>query len=145
MFSSFEKWLARLVMLAALSFLVLTTFFLYLEEPPLVYLNTPFPTVATIKPGERLPFKVNYCNNSSHTIIYTLTRTLMDVVTGAPTVLASVVVHLAPGCQLVTSLATAIPADLPEGKYKVLGLTILEGTLRTFNIPWETTIFEVTP
>lgn len=134
---------AKAVFYAALTFLAATLFFLFLERPSLVYRNVPFPAPTSIKPGQRLPVTVTACNTTDKTIVYVLTRTFENIGNHAPIVIPNATIHFKPGCVTATSMATQIPADMPKGFYKVVGISIIEGTMRTFNVPWETTIFEV--
>lgn len=120
-----------------------TIYYVYLEKPALEYLNVPFPGPVSIKSGERLPVNVSACNRTNKTITYTLARTIVRVDVYEPYALPDITVHLKPGCVTATSLATLLPEKINKGLYKVVGISIVEGRIRTFHVLWETTTFEV--
>ena len=121
-------------------------YFLFLEEPYLVYQNVPFPpTKKSIFAGEVIPVRVKFCNNSRAPTTFTLARSLQEVDTRAVIFMPDVLIRSAPGCREAVSLAHVVPHGVPPGNYRLIGLTEVQGTLHSFQIGWESGPFEVLP
>lgn len=141
------KYPARLVALMLFTMgaaLASVFYFLFLEPPYLVYRNIPFePMVKAIYAGEVIPMKVSVCNNASRPTTYTLARSLQDVNTLALISMSDVLIRSVPGCRESISLAHVVPHGVAPGKYRLIGQTEIEGTLRTFKVGWDSQPFEV--
>lgn len=121
---------------------------LYFEKPFLSYVNLPFPVrLAQVKAGEVIPLTVRRCNSSDVIRFYDVTheiRSLSDP-SRPPRILTSERVSIAPGCTEGVSLINMVPKNSPPGRYVVTGLGIVQGTARTFAVPWYSQPFEVVP
>lgn len=140
------KLLAAL-MLSLMGVAMLALFyFLFLEQPYLVYRNVPFPAVAQkVRAGEVVPLRVSLCNNAPEPHQYTVSRSLHEVNTKAVIYMAAILVPGVPGCIEAISLAHTVPKEAPPGTYQVIGQTQVEGTLRNFRVDWLSQPFQVVP
>lgn len=112
-------------------------------EPWLVYRNLPFPpTVQQVAPGEIVPLRVVRCNNSDTSQTYSIARTL-EGAQGISYVLDDTIVQIEKGCTDQISLANRIPKDVAPGRYRIIGLTAIQGTIRTIYVPWTSLQFDV--
>lgn len=132
------------MMFAAVSLLI---YFLYFEEPWLSYGNIPFPILKTpVHFGEVAPMTVVRCNSSDRPHTYTLSYSIENLDTGHFTAVPPVIVMAEPGCHAATSLANVLPESSPEvppGHYRTVGLSEVNGTLKTFEVEWYSQPFEV--
>lgn len=131
---------------------IVTVGFEYLvDQPWLVYKNSPFPVTGTIfRPGDTVPATVERCNISGERRSYTMARSIVDVATGTPYTLPDLTTELAPGCVGKTgkSLAHKVPKMVgnnvfPPGTYKIIGLVPIKGFMQTHYVSWATQQFIV--
>lgn len=135
------------VLLAALiSMMLWVGWLLFLEPPWLSYRNLPFEVQApTARPGELVPLHVVRCNATDAVQTYAIARSLENLDTGQYFVLPESLVQIRPGCHDETSLANRVPANgVPPGRYRIIGMAEIQGTLRTMHVPWWSRPFEVT-
>lgn len=117
-----------------------------LEGPYLSYRNVPFPTsVTSIHAGESIPMTVSRCNSDKEAHSYSLSHTLYDVDTHVYTLMPSAFVLAPPGCSSALSYLHKVPKEAVPGRKKIIGGAEIHGTVRTFNIEWESQIFQVLP
>lgn len=120
---------------------------LFLEKPFLTYENLPFPPqIQKVRPGEVMPLVVRRCNSASSVRFYDVTHELRRVDRPEPPrIMKGERVKIDPGCRQGLSTVNEVPLDTPPGVYIAAGLGIVEGTVRTFAVPWYSQPFEVTP
>lgn len=141
-----QKLIAPVMLSIMASGLAALFYFLFLEPPYLVYRNVPFPATAQqVRAGEVVPLRVSICNNASKPHQYSVARSLHEVNTNALIYMSDVLVSGVPGCREAISLAHTVPQETPPGKYRIIGQTRIEGTLRTFKVDWLSQPFEVVP
>lgn len=133
--------------LLSLSALMGTAFYYVIfEEPWLVYRNIPFPATAQgVRAGEVVPIRVSLCNTSGKAQRYSIARSLQEVNTGALIYMVDLLIPSLPGCRESTSLAHIVPKEVPPGRYRLIGQSEIQGTLRTFRVDWASQPFEVIP
>lgn len=124
--------------------------FVYLrwyETPYLSYENLPFPTEKPeVRHGEIVSIVVKRCNSSSETRSYMLVHELRRVGSEQEFIaLPSMMVAIKPGCETAISSLRRIPLDAQLGQYVITGVAVVDGTLRTHNVPFESLPFEVIP
>ena len=138
------KLIAPVMLSIMASGLAALFYFLFLEQPYVVYRNVPFPAMAQkVNAGEVIPVRVSICNNASKPHQYTVARSLQEVNTKALIYMSDVLVSGVPGCFEAISLAHTVPKETPAGTYRIIGQTRIEGTLRTFRVDWLSQPFEV--
>lgn len=117
----------------------------YFEKPYLEYRNLPFPpTLQRVRPGQIIPLTVVRCSSADDVRSYTVTHELRNEVPGKPTVIMPAeLVAITPGCHRSTSLINLVPLGTPGGAYRVHGIAIVSGALRSISVPWTSQPFEV--
>jgi hypothetical protein len=116
------------------------------EEPWLAYTNSPFPQTLKqpVKPGDAVSLSIGRCNTDSRTHTYLFAHALISLDSARPdVVLESGVATVKPGCHLDEARANVLPVTTRPGKYKIGGVTEVNGTLRSFAVPWSSESFEV--
>lgn len=144
-----DKLFRHLLHLAAATGLlcgVLLAWAYFVQKPYLSYTNLPFPAnLQQVKPGQVMPLTVRRCSSSSTIESYTVTHSLQNLDGKSPAVIMpATLVTVEPGCAISTSLIDLVPDATPPGKYRIVGVAIIQGTLRTFPVPWWSQEFEVT-
>lgn len=129
----------------AVGLMVGALYLLWFQEPYLTYKNLPFPpTLQTVKPGQVMPLTVVRCSSASTIKSYTITHELRNEDGRSPAVIMpATLVTVAPGCAQTTSLVNLVPAATPPGRYRIVGVAIVEGALRSIPVPWSSQAFEV--
>jgi hypothetical protein len=141
----------RLLVFAAVSLaigcLALLAYGWWFERPALRYEALPWPpTLKQVRPGEVIPLRVRRCNDSDQVIAYVVTHQLQAIDGPARFVMEPRTTTIEAGaCETVTSEINQVPAGTPPGHYRVVGAGIVQGSLRTFVVPWHSAPFEVTP
>ena len=138
---------ALAAVLAALCITIVVWAMLF-EKPFLSYENVPFPTqIAQVKAGDAIPVTVRRCSTADGPRFYDISHELRSVANPEHNVvtLKGERAKITPGCATGTSRINVIPPGTPPGMYYVTGLGIVEGTLRTFAVPWSSQPFEVVP
>ena len=127
--------------------LMIGIYFGFLEGPILSYLNSPFPTIeSSVKPGQIIHLRVRRCNSDSVTRNYMVSHQLIGG--PKPILLKTEPTSILPGCYESVSPINQIPSDLtvedmPSGKYYILGTGEVQGTFRSFIVPWRSQQFEI--
>jgi hypothetical protein len=139
------------VVAAIIVVLVSTIFgFLFFEKPWLRYTNIPFPALETYAyPGKVMPIHVVRCNSDSVPHIYNITRTLERVVEKGEArdyvLMADIRVQIMPGCDESDSVVHTIPLLTRPGKWRLVGLSEIQGVLVTHMVEWYSVPFTVLP
>ena len=130
----------------------LTLYLARADKPYLSYPDLPFvvvnPTNAVFEPGDTVGYKVTRCNSSGAFKSFRLARMLVHE-SGQNYLLPGAVVPIAPGCISSLSVITVLPQEiapgvpLPPGRYHILGASNVDGATQSFDVPWETTWFQV--
>lgn len=130
--------------IAALMFAANSWRYFY-EVPWLSYQNTPFQVSGkNFVPGEIVPLRVVRCNNTTQTQVYEVIRTLQPISPlGRPYAMARTIIDLTPGCKDSQSLANQLPPDVIPGKYRILGVSEVDGVFRRYRVSWESQPFDV--
>jgi hypothetical protein len=121
---------------------------LFVEQPWLSYENLPFPPVAAkVHAGDVIPLMVKRCSSAEQTRSYAITHSVQTLSgSGKPVVMPSGFVTIEPGCEPPTvSEFNRIPMSVTPGMYRIHGVAVVDGTLRTFAVPWSSQPFEVIP
>lgn len=132
---------------------------LFFEAPYLSYPDLPLEVMGKpgpegfpiIHPGEVVPIFVNRCNSSGHSHTYTIARSLENLDSLQTIVLPESLVPIKRGCSGSPSLANRVPRELfagipfPPGRYRIVGLSSVQGTFKTFLVPWSSSEFHVAP
>lgn len=123
---------------------VALTYVLFFEQAPLIYNNSPFPVLKhQVREGDVIPIRINLCSLSSNRVAYRVTRSFRNIDTREYVEQKDVTVHIEPGCREGISMINTVQSGMKQGRYKVIGLSIVSGTMRQFQVPWESEIFEV--
>lgn len=117
----------------------------WFEKPALRYENLPFPVVLQqVRPGEIIPIRVRRCNDSNQEITYTVVHALHAVDSDVRYVMLPRLTTMGPNiCETVTSMINDVPLDARPLRYKIVGAGIIQGSLRSFIVPWYSAPFEV--
>jgi len=123
-------------------------YFLFFEKPWFRYENVPFPvTQSIIKPGEPIPIHVARCNDDNVSHTYTITRSLERVVLPGESrdysQLLSLTLGINPGCSQGGFVGHVMPLDARPGKWKLIGIAEIRGTLKDRIVKWESVPFTV--
>lgn len=123
-------------------------YFLFFEKPWLRYMNIPFPALATYgKPGHAMPIHIKRCNDDSMPHVYSIASSFERVTKPGETrdamTLQSVMVQIMPGCSEADSIVHTIPLDTPPGIWRVVGVSEVQGVLRSHLVEWYSVPFEV--
>lgn len=119
-------------------------YFAFFERPFLSYPRLPFePTKLFVKPGEVVPLQVLRCSSSATPRAYTIARSMQLISTGRHYVMPDILVEIKPGCHEETSLANHVPLGIPDGEYKIFGLSEVPGAWRTNYVSWQSGPFTV--
>ena len=120
---------------------------MFIERPFLSYHNLPFPPeLQRVKPGQVMPLTVERCSTASSIESYTVTHELRETTGKRPAIIIpATLVTVMPGCHKSTSLVNIVPGATPPGTYRIHGVAIVQGSLRSFAVPWSSQPFEVTP
>lgn len=147
-----SNWLLTLVwgigLGGAILLLLLPSWLDFIDRPPLEYRNLPFPILnAPLRPGDTVLLEVDRCIPGEQPLPYVFTRQLVRVdgpeaITMALPSGGSIAM---PGCELVQSRVTVLPADMPPGRYYLLAVTSVRGRWNTFSVPWRSAEFDVLP
>jgi hypothetical protein len=116
------------------------------EEPWLTYTNSPFPQTMKqpVKPGDVVSLAIGRCNADDRTHTYLFAHALISLDDTRPdVVLESGVATVSPGCHLDEARANVLPVSTRPGRYKIGGVTEVNGTLRSFAVQWSSEEFEV--
>lgn len=128
--------------ISSIAFLIL--FYVSFDKAPLSYKNVPFPVVnQVIHPGDSIPFRIDKCNRSDHATSYIVTRTLHSLDGNPSLLLGSSNIKLEPGCITVISEGAKLPDTVTPGKYKLMGISEVQGVVKPFKIEWQTEPFVV--
>jgi hypothetical protein len=140
---SSEKFAAT--SLAVMASLTLAfVYLLFFEEPYLTYTNLPFDVLEPeVAQGGLITLKVARCNSTSQTQTYTLARSLQNLDAGDYVVLQDSLVQVQPGCTEAVSLANKVPAEVTPGLYRIIGLAMVDGTIRSHKVFWYSKPFRV--
>ncbi len=133
--------------------LMLTVAVLYLlEQPPIRYLNSPFPTDTTVVSGGRINPQVFHCDDASRAIFTITARRLVPVQPGGAAVQMEPgsIYFLPPasssspdrGCIMTISDET-VPANVPPGVYVMESYSRVSGRWRDFIVHGSSQPFEV--
>lgn len=119
----------------------------YIEPPFLSYHNLPFPAdLQRVKPGQVMPLTVERCSTSKNIESYTITHELRYESGDRPAiVMPATLVTVPPGCHRAINLVNLVPSVTPPGRYRIYGFAIVQGSLRSFAVPWSSQPFEVVP
>ena len=133
------------IFLIALSIVAaVALYFAFFEPPFLSYPRLPLaPTKRFVKPGEIVPLQVLRCSSSATPRTYTIARSMQLISTGRHYVMPDILIEIKPGCHDATSLAHHVPLGIPDGEYKILGLSEVPGAWRTNYVGWESGPFIV--
>jgi hypothetical protein len=114
-------------------------------KPPLYYKNLPFGVSQRIlRPGDRIRYAMEQCNDADQFKTYTLTRYLQSLDGKNPSlILEPVDTILPPGCTRDINDITSVPQDIKPGKYRILGKAEVKGDVKPFYIDWYTEPFTV--
>lgn len=137
------NWLLRLFGLLMAASIGLVVWALYFEEPYLYYQNLPFPELGSVRAGEPVQLSVERCNRDSVIRTYDITRSLINVKTKQVDLLPNVKVSIDPGCHRGISRINVIPASTAPGTYRVTGVAVIPGLMRTHEVPLYSEPFEV--
>lgn len=132
----------------ALLLVILTgIYFTFLEGPILSYENLPFiPIEASVRPGQIVHLYVRRCNASRQTRNYLISHELIG---GPKPILmrpesASIRSGCYDGVSPINEIPSGIPVkDMPTGTYHIEGTAEVQGTFRTFIVPWRSLPFEI--
>lgn len=119
----------------------------WLAPPYLSYQNLPFPVLLErVRPGEVVPLIVARCSTASAEKTYELTRELRSMTDPrAPAiVIGATTLSVPPGCRTTLNEAHTVPSNTPPGTYRIHGVAILPGIVRTHYVPWVSRPFVVT-
>ena len=117
-------------------------YYVFFEPPFLTYPNLPFPVLTPkVKHGDAVQLDVRRCNSDTKTRVYGLAHSLVgETVT---ILLPAMPTSLPPGCAQAVSVINVVPQGTPPGTYHIEGYAEVQGTLRTYSIPWRSAPFEV--
>lgn len=122
----------------------LTAYFMFFDEPFLTYENLPFPAMKEqLAPGEMIPVKIRKCNNSHEMKVYVVTRVIHEIDTNLHYALPDHPAVIPPGCLTTITTVHAIPANMPNGRYRVFGTAEFRGRFRMHSVEWFSTPFLV--
>lgn len=115
-----------------------------LSDPPLVYTNIPFPLERKVYyPGDTISFDVKRCVYSSKPIVVTITRHFVNIETDQIITLNNDFKTLPAGCTRQENvLYSLMPENMSEGFYKMEGVNTARVEGQSFDILWETEVFE---
>lgn len=114
------------------------------DRPYLSYTNSPFPvTVKEAKIGDTVPVLAGRCNADSKTRHYTTSHGLRNLQTGRHYILPDMFVSIAPGCTVAESLINYVPPGVVPGEYIFYGTAVINGSLRSADVDWESKPFKV--
>lgn len=119
----------------------------FLETPFLSYQNLPFPPdLSTVRPGQVMPLTVERCSTARGIESYTVTHELRNERADLPAItMPAMLVTVQPGCHKSISLVNLVPAVTPAGVYRIHGVAIVQGSIKSFAVPWSSQPFEVAP
>lgn len=118
----------------------------YLEPPPLIYNNLPFPVQEPVYPGDPIPMHVDRCNNLDMPLYLESARTLRNIDTGRAYSLPSGAAVAEPGCGQATVTTSVVPEDAPPGHYVLSATVRTHGKFgRLFDISYRSQVFTVEP
>jgi hypothetical protein len=116
----------------------------FIEGPYLSYPDTPFPVVGTtFHAGEIVPLRVTRCNSDNRQHSYYLAHAVMNVKTKATYVMPEEYVQVPMGCTFGISFTHRLPVVLPPGQYIIFGGAQIRGTIRYFDVEWQSEPFVV--
>ena len=122
-------------------------YILFVERPPLRYMNSPFPVLKNqVYPGDVLPLSVSRCSDANGRRVITSTRYLENIGDDDDQevlVLDMIAAIIPPGCVTQLVKIHRIPALTPPGTYRFIGATIVPGLIRDFQIEWSSAPFQV--
>lgn len=113
------------------------------EQPPLQYLNVPFPTESPVHAGDPIPLTVERCNNSSEPLYLESARTLRNVDTGRAYSLDSGAGVVDPGCSTAYVASSTVPLQAVPGRYVLSAVVRMRGTWKSFDVNYRSAEFEV--
>jgi hypothetical protein len=142
--SKLEKYLIGVI--AAITLLVFGTLW-FIETRPapppiLEYDHLPFTLVhpgQIFHQGDVIDLNVSRCNHSSKPIVYVVTRSVQNTVTGLEYIEEGTPVPLMPGCHRDVSSINKVPMGAPPGTYVVHGL----GSYGSVQVEWFSQEFKV--
>lgn len=145
-------WMERFYRLAWIIPLIAAIYFTWTAwtaAPFLSYKNIPFPPqLSKVPAGQTIPLFVHRCSSADKRMTYNMTRTLYPVngigTDRGPYVMPEAVVQIEPGCHQEISLINRIPSEVAPGRYYIVGLAAIQGTIRTVYVEWTSQPFDVT-
>jgi hypothetical protein len=118
---------------------------IWFEQPFLSYTTMPIKVLKpSVTAGEVIELQVDRCNSTDKTQTYTAARTLRRL--DKPQIailLETAALTVAPGCTKAITVAHRVPALTQPGQYRIQGVSLVDGTVRTFSVPWLSEGFEV--
>ncbi len=139
----FFCWVQRTSIAALLG---MAAYITLIEQPPLRYLNLPFPVVSrVIYPGDPIIVQVSTHSDDDEDASYTSSRWLVNVNTGEKIFLPAGVTSVPPGdSPSMVRSNTVFPKDGPPGTYYEAGIAAVDGRFaRNFKVAWRTQEFTV--
>ena len=128
---------------------VLTAAFyaLFLEKSYLSYPKLPFPVqVALVRQGDAIPMEIERCNSDKTDHSYAVARAMREVNTNKVIPLESFYSMVPAGCHsALFSSIHRVPIDAEPGRYEFFGGSITHGLVRTFDVTFRSTEFDVLP
>lgn len=140
--------LSACVTIPAVLLLLLVFYEILIAPPVIVYTNVPFPVqTASLHPGQALTLTVSRCANdplAPDPVVYTFTRTLVEVNTNIRTGIPDGGSETSHGCQIgFQSAINIIPDNLPSGRYYLEGTSSAYGRFKASVVKWHTEEFQV--
>jgi hypothetical protein len=128
------------------------TFRSWMDKPPLVYNNVPFPVERDVRPGQVIPAFISRCNTDTSPLTYVVARSLYMMDKNGDYSLTipmdEVHVEVSPGCTEGVSNLHVFPKtfagdEIRSGTYVLEGTAIVTTQWKTHYVHWKTRPFHV--
>lgn len=139
-----SETIARCI-IAAMAIMVVSLYYMWFVQSSYIsFTNIPFPPgTSQVKSGDVVPLMIEQCNSSSRPISYDTSHAIRNIYSGEVIQLESARIIAEPGCAKNTSLMNKLPVTIPNGTYIIIGIAVVPGLARTWNIEWYSIPFTV--